>query len=98
MRKIIGIDIGGTKISCLLASRDGRPIDEKTIPTKNGKMARQSVREMLATVDDLLQQNKVSLRQLEGIGVVLPGPVNPEKGRAPWSPNMPGWKDLPLGK
>jgi len=98
MRKIVGIDIGGTKISCLLATKNGQPLDEKTIPTFKGKMAHKSIRELLKTVEFLLKQNKVPLKDIQGIGVALPGPVNPQKGTVPWSPNMPGWKGRPLSK
>lgn len=100
MKKILGIDIGGTKVSCLLVTSAGRALAERTFLTRSGDRAKalSSVRELLSNLSGLFKEQSVKLEHLEGIGICLPGPVNGNKGLAPWSPNMKGWEGLPLKK
>ncbi len=96
MKKLIGIDIGGTKISVILVSSRGRQLDWKVIPTRYGIKAKQSVRELVQVLENMLRANRVKHSDLRGIGVGVPGPVDPKRGVVPWSPNLPGWKGIKL--
>lgn len=95
-KKIIGIDIGGTKISLLLTNGYGRVLARRMIPTRKGAEARRSVREMSAVLADMLKKHPVKVGELLGIGVGVPGPVDAARGVVPWSPNLEGWKGIRL--
>lgn len=97
MKKIAGIDIGGTKISLILATVLGKIIHSRTLATRTGKVeARLCVNEMVHALKDMLRQKGIRKGGLMGIGVGIPGPVNTEKGNVPWSPNLRGWEGIPL--
>lgn len=99
MRKIIGIDIGGTKISLILATVRGKIINSRNLFTRTGKVeARLCVNEMIHALRAMLRESGVPKGELAGIGVGIPGPVNPSKGEVPWSPNLPGWAGMPIVK
>ncbi|MBI4549758.1 MAG: ROK family protein [Candidatus Omnitrophica bacterium] len=94
MKILAGIDIGGTKISVLLVDPKGTILSRKQIPTRTGKSSRAAIRELTDALRVLLQARKRD--RLLGIGVGLPGPVNPAQGLVPWSPNLRGWEGIPL--
>lgn len=94
MKIIAGADIGGTKISVILVDPKGKIHSRKKISTRTGRESRRSVKELIAALRGLLQAGK-NLNLL-GIGVGLPGPVDPGKGVVPWSPNLRGWEGIPL--
>ncbi len=93
---IIGIDIGGTKISVCLSTLKGRMLSKDLIRTQKGTKARESMSKTLQVVASLLNQRKLRASQLAGMGVGVPGPVDPKKEQIETSPNLPGWKGLPI--
>ena len=97
MKKIIGIDIGGTKISLIIATAKGKILAQGGLPTRTGKTeARLCVNEMLRKLREMAVAVRMGKRELLGIGVCMPGPVNTQTGEVPWSPNLRGWQGLPL--
>lgn len=97
MKKIVGIDIGGTKISLIVATVEGKILAHSGLPTRTGKTeARLCVNEMLRKLREMLVKARVRTRDLLGIGVCIPGPVNTQTGDIPWSPNLKGWEGMPL--
>jgi glucokinase len=96
LKILAGIDIGGTKISVLLVDPKGKIHSRKLIPTRTGSASRLAVKEMTAALRALLEAGRNP--DLLGIGVGLPGPVDPVKGIVPWSPNLRGWEGIPLKK
>lgn len=95
MKYIIGIDIGGTKISIVLA-RAGRILHRVKIKTKKGAATQKSIQDILHFVSGLLIYRKIKRGQLGGIGIGVPGPVNPRHEKIEKSPNLPGWDKVPL--
>lgn len=86
--KVIGIDIGGTKIYGGLVDKDKviRTRREPTPPSPD---------EAVALLCDLVDE----LRQGEGIcavGVGMAGFIDVDQGKVISSPNLPGWTDVPL--
>ena len=97
MKKIIGIDIGGTKISLIVATVEGKILAQSGLPTRTGKTeVRLCVNEMLRKLREMVVKARVGKRDLLGIGVCIPGPVNTQTGEVPWSPNLRGWEGMPL--
>ncbi|MFZ5803108.1 MAG: ROK family protein [Candidatus Omnitrophota bacterium] len=92
----IGIDIGGTKISIALGNERGQILTRAEIPTRTLSKTRACLQAMLACLEDLLRKSSVPRRQIQGIGVCLPGPVDSRTGKVPNSPHLRGWKGLSL--
>ena len=89
---VIGIDLGGTKISAALMTGTGEEI------CKIGKLLNgatgPAVGRLLA---DTVRELRAMRRQLpvEAVGICVPGIVYSKKGTV-WAPNIPGWDDYPL--
>jgi glucokinase len=90
MAKIIGLDIGGTKITGIIY-KDGRIIDSLTIVTP--KNLHQFEKSLLKLVDFLSAKGKPA-----AIGIGIAGLVDSKKGIAVYSPNMGFIKNLNLVK
>jgi glucokinase len=92
----LGIDLGGTKILTAVANMQGKMLsrDHSITPAKEGQQA--VVRSILESVGRALDQAHLAAADLTAIGVGAPGLSNPQTGILFTSPNLPGWKDVPL--
>jgi len=94
--KILGIDLGGTKILTAVANTQGVMLsrDHSITPAKEGQDV--VVKSILESVGRALDQAHIAAADLTAIGLGAPGLSNPETGILFTSPNLPGWKDVPL--
>ncbi len=94
MRHALGVDIGGTKISVTLGDSRGKILAKKLLPTLTGKKARQGIDQLVGA----LQQLKASAtgKRILGIGVGVPGPMDPNRGMVQRSPHLGGWQGFGL--
>ncbi len=94
MKHIIGIDIGGTKISIVIGTNQGRIIDSYKIKTKHKKKVFESINEIIDTVKTIIEHNKIKRKDILGIGVGIPGPVGEKIGIIQDAPNLEGWNGI----
>jgi len=92
----LGIDLGGTKILTAVATAQGKMLsrDHSVTPATKGQEA--VVQSILESIGRALEQAGIAAPQLSAIGVGAPGLSNPETGILFTSPNLPGWRDVPL--
>jgi glucokinase len=95
-RYVIGLDIGGTKISCVVGTRKGEILDKVTLSTEIEKGPDYTIKKIIGNVKDLLKGSNINLREVKGIGIGAPGPLDPIKGIILNTPNMPGWNGICL--
>ena len=89
MMKIIGVDIGGTKISAALI--DGKQlVKEYSVPTPSGK----NKEFVVTTVGDVI--NALFSDEISGIGIGVPGLVDLKTNEVLDVVNIPSWDRVPL--
>src|SRR5260370_32413046 len=90
----IGVDIGGTSIRAARFSGDHHIPETKTkFPTQASK----GVEAVLQRIETAIREVAGDqLPQVAGIGMALPGPLDPHTGVLINAPNLPGWENLPL--
>lgn len=91
----LAVDIGGTKVAGALVNDDGQVgtvFNEPTRATGNAEMATQ----LQALARRVCREADVGLDDLAGVGVVVPGGVDREKGVARGGVNL-GISNLPVG-
>ncbi len=95
-RLVLGIDLGGSKILTAVVDGEGNMLsrDHSVTPAARGVEA--VIAAVLASARSALSQAGVIAGELAGIGVGAPGLSSPERGVIFTSPNLPGWKDVPL--
>jgi len=94
--KVLGIDLGGTKILTAVANAEGEILsrDHSITPAEEGHEA--VVKSILESVSRALDQARLTVADLLAVGLGVPGLSNPETGILFTSPHLPGWKDVPL--
>ena len=95
-RFVIGVDLGGTKILSAVVSRRGRIVaqDYRSTPARRGvKAVIHAITESTRAAEE---KSGVPHALIGGIGLGAPGISNPETGVVYLSPNLPGWRDVPV--
>ena len=101
-RYIIGLDLGGTKISGGAVCEDGsRTFGLRKIDTQAELGAEGVVDRIVGLIEgviaDTIKETGGSRKDFHGIGVGAPGPLDREKGIVVVAPNL-GWHDFPLSE
>jgi glucokinase len=92
----VGIDIGGTKTAIALVNEKGETIEKDVIPTDTKVTPEDMIGLMKDKVDDILTRSKMTVEDIEGIGIGVPGPIDLNKGELAYAPNLPNWKNTPI--
>lgn len=93
-RKVIAVDLGGTHIRVAVVDESGN-LDHRTRVATKSKLGPQSVIERMAEQIDATAR-KANLGPSVPVGVASPGPLNPRTGTVLYTPNLPGWRDVPF--
>ncbi len=88
------VDIGGTKISSSLFTRDGYMLHRNKAAIA-GDGPEKSAIQIIDIVKNLERYAHAENGEIGAVGIAVPGVVFHEKGLV-WAPNIPGWDHLPL--
>ncbi len=92
----LGIDLGGSNITAALITSSGKLLRLEKIKTHS----HEGVRKTIARVVDLARLVQVAAsvpsRQVKAVGIGVPGVISCKSGVVRFSPNLPGWKNVPL--
>ena len=97
-RFIAGFDIGGTKIAVSLGTKNGKILAKKVFSSGKSRPVRESIRQIRYAFSELLRGKKLTKHHLLGIGVAVPGAVDPRREVILKSPNLPSWEKFQLKK
>jgi glucokinase len=91
----IGVDLGGTSLRVAAYTPDEGVLDSIALPTRleSGPLA--VVDDMCAAIRELIDRCSQG-REISGIGVGSPGPLELPAGRLHHPPNLPGWDGFHL--
>lgn len=92
----IGIDIGGTKVAIAIISTNGEIAEQVVIPTDLSIKPEKMIANINQTIDMLMKQANLSTKDVKGIGIGAPGPLNSKKGIISCPPNLPSWVEVPI--
>lgn len=89
-----GVDVGGTKISSALFTREGEisAKDKIAIDKSGGDAAAAQVRDGIEALEGAA---RAAGGRLAAVGISVPGIAYSESGKV-WAPNIPGWDQYPL--
>src|SRR5689334_19556250 len=93
----IGIDLGGTKILAGLFDDQFRLLARAKHPTDAEQGPEAVFARIQNAVDELLSESGVSSAAVRGMGLGIPGQVDPRIGRVRYAPNLE-WHDLDLSQ
>ena len=100
MKRIIGLDIGGTKCAVVLAELGSTIVlrDRMAFATQTERGFADTKERLFATVRQMLDKHGLTTGDIAAIGVSCGGPLNSKEGVILCPPNLPGWVNIPFVK
>ena len=95
-RSVIAIDLGGTKIIAAAVLSTGEIISRKYSLTLADEGPRPIINRLSSAVAEIIAQAKLKTSDVAGIGIAAAGIIDTKEGIVTTSPNLPGWRDVPL--
>jgi len=93
---IVGIDLGGTNLKIALLDSKFRIKHKESLNTRKFSDKGELIAAIASAVSGIINNFTLSKKDVLGVGLGLPGPVDHEKGIVHFFPNIPGWKEVPL--
>ncbi|MFH0842544.1 MAG: ROK family protein [Bacteroidota bacterium] len=91
---VIGVDLGGTKLTLAVFSVEGEILERKTVALESRKgheVGKLITEQIVGSIDKFRQTG----RQVKSVGISVPGISHTAMGSV-WAPNIPGWEDYAL--
>lgn len=86
---VIGVDLGGTKISTAISTIEGEILKQTVVSTKAEEGEGPVLERIISTIEEVLVSAKINSNEVEAIGIGSPGPLDSEKGIILTTPNLP---------
>lgn len=91
----IGFDLGGTKMFCQVLDADFNALGRQREKTRGHEGAAVGMSRIVDTIRSALKKLSIDPKDLGGIGVGCPGPLDLDAGVILNAPNL-GWKEVPI--
>ncbi|MFN4258891.1 MAG: ROK family protein [Gemmataceae bacterium] len=91
----IGVDLGGTKVLAGLFDDDLKVLSRCKLPTEPEKGEDHIFGQIRSATEGVLSQSGVAADQVRGLGLGIPGQIDPIHHVVRYAPNL-GWNDVPL--
>ena len=99
MNYAIGCDLGGTNLRVgAVDIQSGRVVHHQSIPTLAKEGYEAVISRMVNLINDVIQRCEFNKSEICGVGIGVPGVLNPDKGLVIFLPNFHGgWRGIHLG-
>ena len=93
---IVGVDLGGTNLKIALLDNSFRIVHKHTHQTERFSSPQSLIGAIIGAVEYVIAHHCLKARDILGVGLGLPGPIDFDRGIVHFFPNIPGWKNVPL--
>ena len=90
----VGIDLGGTNLKAALVKREEGFQKRASIPTEADKGPEHIIEQMAEAIDRMIAATPG--REIAGVGIGSPGPIDWDRTTVLNPPNLPGWQEVNL--
>jgi len=95
---VVAIDLGGSKIAAAIISREYQILAREYHPTLASEGVASVINRIATAVKQITASTSTALSQTCGITIAAAGAIDHKRGgTVTLSPNLPGWRDVPLG-
>lgn len=91
-RLVMGVDIGGTKVAVGRVDDSGKIVSQGRAPMVANGTPEAGLQAVIGAIDSLWSD------EVQSIGICAPGPLDPKTGMILNPPNVPCWRNFPLGE
>ena len=95
MKYYIGVDVGGTGIKAGVENEKGEILSKGSTPTMQEHPYQAVIADMAALCLRVVEEAKLTVADIESIGVGVPGICDPHTGIIPFCTNL-GWHEVPF--
>jgi glucokinase len=92
---VIGVDLGGTNIRVAAVSPDGEILRVERLKTGASEGYEAVIKRIVSAVTAVAKTMDV---KPSAVGLAVPGAIDFAKGVVTWSPNFPGWSNVPVAR
>lgn len=90
---LVVVDLGGTKILSAILNKDAKIVSTAKKSTKSESKKETIIQRIIFTIEASIRNANLSIEDIDGIVLGVPGSLNPETGVVNLAPNL-GWKNL----
>src|SRR5438132_1927211 len=94
----VGVDLGGTQLRVAVADDRGNLRIVVRRATEAARGRDHVIKRIVDAVKEALAEDGTPARRVRGVGIGLPGPVDPAAGLVISPGNLPGFKNVPLNR
>jgi len=92
----IGIDVGATFIKIGLVDANGRIKERSIVPTPSHVPHLELILILSSAIKKIIKKTRLKPKDIRGVGIGAPGPVDSDSGIVHYLPNIKGWEDVAL--
>jgi len=96
-KPVLAVDLGGTKILAALITNNHVSFRDFSL-TYADKGHRIVIKHICEAIDRVMSQAGLEVNQLHSISVAAAGAIDAKNGVITLSPNLPGWRNIPLAE
>jgi glucokinase len=93
---VVAIDLGGSKIAAAIISPEYKLSAREYHPTLASEGVTPVINRIASAVEQITAASGTALSQTRGISIAAAGAIDHKRGTVTLSPNLPGWRDVPL--
>jgi glucokinase len=93
----VGFDLGGTKMMAVVYDAELKAVAHRRRKTKAQEGMEPGLDRVIQTIREVLEEANIPERNVAGIGIGVPGPLDPERGIVLDLPNL-GWHNVPIAE
>src|SRR5579863_2672661 len=92
---VVAVDLGGTQIRAAVL-RGASLLSRVNLLTGENPTPERIIPRIFGTIEEALSKAGITLKQVAGIGIGAPGPLDSKTGVVFAPPNLAGWNRVPL--
>jgi glucokinase len=93
--RVLGVDIGGTKVAVGIVDQAGKILAQGRTPMVANRTAEAAFEAVTTAIDSMMATSQGGV---QSIGICAPGPLDPKTGVVLNPPNLPCWRNFPLAE
>ena len=90
--RVLGLDVGGTRIKAGIVDPDGRLLDSEIVDTRASEGRDRVLKSMESLINRAIEKHRI-----RAVGMAVASPMDPERGILYYPPNLPGFGLFDLG-
>jgi glucokinase len=95
-KAVLAVDVGGTKVLVAAVTLGGEIISRRYYLTEAENGVRTVINKLSSVINKSIARVKSDNTELLGIGIGIAGVLDIGKGLVTNSPNLPGWRNIPI--